>query len=129
VPATRRAASQRSETTKQDKDVRTALRVPVPTLGMRVTDVHLPPLPGEDSVAKVRSALPTALNSALPSPLKLAFIAGLGVMGVLSILAWPAVLAVGVGVALTERTAREFLVHVQQQPAGPDNSASHQDDG
>jgi hypothetical protein len=103
-----------------------------------MTDVHLPPMAGEDVVAKVRSALSTALNSALPSPLKLAFIAGLGVMGVLSILEWPVVLAVGVGVALTERAARGFLVHVLQQPAGSKeapkpggskNSASHKDDG
>jgi hypothetical protein len=104
---------------------------------MRVTDVHLPPMAGEDVVAKVRSALSTTLNSALPSPLKLAFIAAVGVMGVLSILEWPVVLAVGVGVALTERTARGFLIHVQQpagseeapKPGGPENSASHKDDG
>ncbi|WP_211771070.1 hypothetical protein [Kutzneria sp. CA-103260] len=81
-----------------------------------MTDVHLPPLPGEDAVVKVRSALPS-----LPH---LAFIAGLGVMGVFSILGWPVVLAVGVGAALTEQLARTFLVHVPR-PAGDGDVASH----
>ncbi|MFC0438267.1 hypothetical protein [Kutzneria buriramensis] len=107
--------SRRTETVKQEKESGTSLRVPVPIVGMRVTDVHLPPLPGEDALAKVRSAL--------PSPPSLAFIAGLAVMGILSILEWPVVVVAVAGVTLTDRMARK-QAHIQQQPEGPEGSAS-----
>jgi hypothetical protein len=71
------------------------LQVQVPRL--RMPRVNMPDM-GE---------VVNTVKSRMPSPAEAAYFAGLGVMGLLDVLEWPVVLAVGTGTVIAERVSQE----------------------
>jgi hypothetical protein len=95
----------------QKEERRTAtLRLPMITLQVQIPRVRMPkinmPAMGE-VVNKVKSRM--------PSPAEAAYFTGLGVMGLLEILEWPVVLAVGTGTVIAERVNQERRARTRQQ--------------
>lgn len=92
-------------TTTQVHRKRTAtVNLPFVTAEFRAPEIHLPsiPIPGRSDLTGAVSAI----RERLPSPAQVAYYAGLGVLGVLELLEWPVVLAIGVGTAIAQKGSR-----------------------
>lgn len=72
------------------------LRLPLTTVEIRAP--QLPQAPRVDVGATVRT-----VREAMPPPAEIAYFAGLGLLGVLDVLEWPVVLAVGAGTVIAQR--------------------------
>lgn len=97
----------RAERTEQ----RTAtLRLPLMTVQVRMPNVHMPQIKMPDL-----SETAHAIKSKLPSPAQAAYFTGLGLLGVLDVLEWPVVLAVGTGTVIAEQYAQERLARTHEQ--------------
>lgn len=78
------------------------VNLPFVTAEFRAPDLHLPSLPVRAPDRSDLTGAVSAIRSRLPSPAQAVYYAGLGVLGVLELLEWPVVLAVGVGTALVQ---------------------------
>jgi hypothetical protein len=87
----------------QKQEPRTAtLRLPMITLQVQVPRLRMPRVNMPDMGEVVNT-----VKSRMPSPAEAAYFAGLGVMGLLDVLEWPVVLAVGTGTVIAERVSQE----------------------
>ncbi|MGK8524417.1 hypothetical protein ACRS6B_23965 [Nocardia asteroides] len=84
---------------------RAAVRLPVPTLGMRMARVPLPP--GPRTVANGVSAATTAVRKRVPDRESLLYFGGLGAAAVGGLVSWPVAGAIGVGVWVAEHARRQ----------------------
>ncbi|MGH3941849.1 MAG: hypothetical protein ACRDTG_25130 [Pseudonocardiaceae bacterium] len=90
-------------TTTQVPRKRTAtVNLPFVTAEFRAPEIHLPSIPDRSDLTGAVSAI----RERLPSPAQVAYYAGLGVLGVLELVEWPVVLAIGVGTAIAQRSSR-----------------------
>lgn len=92
-------------TTTQVHRKRTAtVNLPFVTAEFRAPEIHLPSIsiPDRNDLTGAVSAI----RERLPSPAQVAYYAGLGVLGVLELVEWPVVLAIGVGTAIAQRGSR-----------------------
>ncbi|MGW4327882.1 hypothetical protein ACWEKR_18520 [Nocardia sp. NPDC004573] len=83
---------------------RARLRVPVPTVGMRMARVPLPP--GPRTVATGVSSATTAVRNRVPDRESLLYFGGLGAAAVTGLVSWPVAGAIGVGVWVAEHARR-----------------------
>ncbi|MFE7747350.1 hypothetical protein [Nocardia sp. NPDC057455] len=83
---------------------RARLRVPVPTVGMRMARVPLPP--GTRTVATGVSSATTAVRNRVPDRESLLYFGGLGAAAVTGLVSWPVAGAIGVGVWVAEHARR-----------------------
>ncbi|MEU2253691.1 hypothetical protein [Nocardia xishanensis] len=72
------------------------LRVPIPTVGVRMTRVPLPP--GPRTVAGGVSSATTAALHQVPDREQLLYYGGLGAAAATGLVSWPVATAIGVGV-------------------------------
>ena len=87
----------------QKEERRTAtLRLPMITLQVQVPRMRMPRVNMPDMGEVVNT-----VKSRMPSPAEAAYFTGLGVMGLLDVLEWPVVLAVGTGTVIAERVSQE----------------------
>ncbi|WP_157128861.1 hypothetical protein [Nocardia amamiensis] len=77
------------------------LRVPIPTLGVRMTRVPL--LPGPRTVADGVSSATAAVRHRVPDRESLLYYGGLGTAAATGLVSWPVAAAIGVGVWVAER--------------------------
>ncbi|MEU2039993.1 hypothetical protein [Nocardia niwae] len=89
------------------------LRVPVPTVGMRMARIPLPP--GPRAVANGVSSATTAVRNRAPDRESLLYFGGLGAAAVTGLVSWPVAGAIGVGVWVAE--------HARRTPATRGNGA------
>ncbi len=78
------------------------VNLPFVTAEFRAPDIHLPSLPVHAPDRSDLTGAVSAIRSRLPSPGQTVYYAGLGVLGVLELIEWPVVLAIGVGTALVQ---------------------------
>ncbi|WP_051021814.1 hypothetical protein [Nocardia araoensis] len=83
---------------------RGGMRVPIPTLGMRMARVPLPP--GPRTVATGVSSATTAVRNRVPDRESLLYFGGLGAAAVTGLVSWPVAGAIGVGVWVAEHARR-----------------------
>ncbi|HEY2764442.1 MAG TPA: hypothetical protein VGJ13_10595 [Pseudonocardiaceae bacterium] len=105
--AQRSAASTGNDTAEpgqqQTHHRRTAtVNLPFVTAEFRAPEIHLPSIPVRAPHRSDVTSAMSAVRSRLPSPEQAAYYAGLGLLGVLEIIEWPVVLAIGVGTAITQ---------------------------
>lgn len=79
------------------------VNLPFVTAEFRAPDIHLPSLPVHAPDRSDLTGAVSAIRSRLPSPGQTVYYAGLGVLGVLELIEWPVVLAIGVGTALAQQ--------------------------
>ncbi|WP_330231029.1 hypothetical protein OHA40_00165 [Nocardia sp. NBC_00508] len=91
-----------SETATTERD---GLRVPIPTLGVRMTRVPLPP--GPRTVAAGASSATAAVRRRVPDGQSLLYYGGLGVAAAAGLVSWPVAAAIGAGVWVAERTRQD----------------------
>ena len=94
-----------AEAQEQISHPRTAtVHLPFVTAEFRAPDLPSLPvrLPDRGDVTDAVAAI----RSRLPSPKQTAYYAGLGLLGVLEIIEWPVVVAIGVGTAIAQRGNR-----------------------
>lgn len=102
VPDTETRSPTRSDTAAAR---RAAVRVPVPTLGMRMARVPLPP--GPRTVATGVSSATTAVRKSVPDRESLLYFGGLGAAAIGGLVSWPVAGAIGLGVWVAEHARRE----------------------
>lgn len=83
---------------------RARLRVPVPTVGIRMARIPLPP--GPRTVATGVSSATTAVRDRVPDRESLLYFGGLGAAAVTGLVSWPVAGAIGVGVWVAEHARR-----------------------
>ncbi|WP_280491662.1 hypothetical protein [Nocardia asiatica] len=83
---------------------RAGLPVPVPTLGMRMAHVPLPP--GPRTVAGGVASVTAAVRDRVPDRESLLYFGGLGAAAVTGVVSWPVAGAIGVGVWVAEHARR-----------------------
>ncbi|MEU7769203.1 hypothetical protein AB0B25_29495 [Nocardia sp. NPDC049190] len=109
--------SETTSTTEPQPPKQTAdghgLRVPIPTVGVRMTRVPLPPGPRTVATGMAHgvSSATTAVRHQVPDRESLLFYGGLGAAAATGLLSWPVAAAVGAGVWVAER------VHHESAPA------------
>ncbi|MFD8247022.1 hypothetical protein [Nocardia sp. NPDC059691] len=101
APPTETEAPTGSDTATAERG---GVRVPVPTLGMRMARVPLPP--GPRSVATGVSSATTAVLDRVPDRESLLYFGGLGAAAVTGLVSWPVAGAIGVGVWVAEHARR-----------------------
>lgn len=79
------------------------VNLPFVTAEFRAPDIHLPSLPVHAPDRSDLTGAVSTVRSRLPSPVQTVYYAGLGVLGVLELIEWPVVLAIGVGTALAQQ--------------------------
>ncbi|WP_330230638.1 hypothetical protein OHA40_32620 [Nocardia sp. NBC_00508] len=84
---------------------RAGLRVPIPTLGVRMARVPLPP--GPRTVAAGVSSATGAVRNQVPDRESLLYYGGLGAAAVTGLVSWPVAGAIGAGVWVAEHARRE----------------------
>ncbi|WP_454196747.1 hypothetical protein [Nocardia sp. Marseille-Q1738] len=84
------------------------LRVPIPTLGVRMTRVPLPP--GPRTVASGVSSATAAVRHRVPDRESLLYYGGLGTAAATGLVSWPVAAAIGVGVWVAEHARQESSV-------------------
>ncbi|MBF6078099.1 hypothetical protein ACWEPH_09830 [Nocardia beijingensis] len=108
APETARSAPSTETGTPTGSDAATTerggLRVPVPTLGLRMARVPL--LPGPRTVATGVSSATTAVRDRVPDRESLLYFGGLGAAAVTGLVSWPVAGAIGVGVWVAEHARR-----------------------
>lgn len=124
----REETAEREETGGQQEAPhrRTAtVNLPFVTAEFRAPEIHVPSVRAPERSDLTGAA--SAIRSYLPSPAQAAYYAGLGALGVLELVEWPVVLAIGVGTALVQRQAgsrqAERQAGRQAEPAEPAESA------
>ena len=116
------AASAEAPERQETHHRRTAtVNLPFVTAEFRAPDIHLPSLPVRAPDRSDLSGAVSAIRSHLPSPEQAVYYAGLGLLGVLELIEWPIVLAIGVGTAVAQRAgaARGGAAGAEEQPAEP----------
>ncbi|WP_157172314.1 hypothetical protein [Nocardia pneumoniae] len=101
----------RSETATTEHD---GLRVPIPTLGVRMTKVPL--LPGPRTVASGVSSATTAVLHRVPDRESLLYYGGLGTAAATGLVSWPVATAIGLGVWVAEHARREVPASHEASP-------------
>ncbi|MGK8556796.1 hypothetical protein [Nocardia gipuzkoensis] len=95
--------------TKPSEETATAehdgLRVPIPTLGVRMTRVPL--LPGPRTVASGVSSATAAVLHRVPDRESLLYYGGLGAAAATGLVSWPVAGAIGVGVWVAEHARQQ----------------------
>ncbi|MGQ4615249.1 hypothetical protein [Nocardia sp. R7R-8] len=108
VPETARSAPDAKTESPTGSEAATTerggMRVPIPTLGMRMARVPLPP--GPRTVATGVSSATTAVRNRVPDRESLLYFGGLGAAAVTGLVSWPVAGAIGVGVWVAEHARR-----------------------
>lgn len=90
-------------TTTQTHRRRTAtVNLPFVTAEFRAPEIHLPSIPLRAPDRSDLTGAVSAIRARLPAPGRVVYYAGLGVLGVLELIEWPVVLAIGVGTAIAQ---------------------------
>ncbi|MCC3332801.1 hypothetical protein [Nocardia abscessus] len=84
---------------------RAGLSVPVPTVGVRMARVPLPP--GPRTVAGGVASATAAVRNRVPDRESLLYFGGLGAAAVTGVVSWPVAGAIGVGVWVAEHARRD----------------------
>ncbi|MGY2008329.1 hypothetical protein ACW9HJ_24785 [Nocardia gipuzkoensis] len=111
----RETGSGSGETARSGPDIETAsptpatkragLPVPVPTVGVRMARVPLPP--GPRTVAGGVASATAAVRDRVPDRESLLYFGGLGAAAVTGVVSWPVAGAIGVGVWVAEHARRD----------------------
>ncbi|MGH3904957.1 MAG: hypothetical protein ACRDTE_12310 [Pseudonocardiaceae bacterium] len=96
------------------------VNLPFVTAEFRAPDFHLPSLPVHAPDRNDLTGAVSAIRSRLPSPAQTAYYTGLGVLGVLELIEWPVVLAIGVGTALAQQAGSR---RTESEPSGEEATA------
>jgi hypothetical protein len=99
-----------------------------PATGPRTPPDEAPPprrrTPGLSALADYNvNTAAGRVRDALPPPAELGYFAGLGLLGVLGVLDWPVVLAVGAGTVIARKVVRSRRRHGPDRRSGDDHDS------
>ncbi|MBF6338210.1 hypothetical protein IU450_20270 [Nocardia abscessus] len=105
APETARSGPDTETASPPPTTKRAGLSVPVPTLGVRMARVPLPP--GPRTVAGGVASATAAVRKGVPDRESLLYFGGLGAAAVTGVVSWPVAGAIGVGVWVAEHARRD----------------------